>query len=385
MLPSTMGRGMGGVVATAVTALALVLVLVLGVTIGSAAAAVAGGAPPPRPGADRLAARAAGRPLSLHLVVGTETDDATGGYWVVASNGGVFSFDAPFDGSAGALPLVRPIVGMAATPDGGGYWLVASDGGIFSFGDAPFFGSMGGRPLDRPIVGMAATPGWRRVLAGRLRRRHLRLRRRRLPRLDGWAAAQPSHRGHGRHAGRRRVLAGRRRRRCLRLRRRRVLRFDRGPHPPRPGGGHGRRDRRGGYWLVAADGGVFAFGAPFAGSAAGTLRRAGCGGVVDAGRRGYRVVSADGSRLRFRRRPPPRLGRRAPAGRRDGAPSIPGTTAAMPGPPASSTQPIDGGGLHRVVRHGGHPDGVGLFGARLQLRRGHPAGSPAGRRRGPPW
>jgi hypothetical protein len=25
---------------------------------------------------------------------------------------------------------------MAATPDGGGYWLVASDGGIFSFGDA---------------------------------------------------------------------------------------------------------------------------------------------------------------------------------------------------------------------------------------------------------
>jgi hypothetical protein len=30
---------------------------------------------------------------------------------------------------------------MAATPDGGGYWLVASDGGIFTFGDAKFFGS----------------------------------------------------------------------------------------------------------------------------------------------------------------------------------------------------------------------------------------------------
>jgi hypothetical protein len=30
---------------------------------------------------------------------------------------------------------------MASTPDGGGYWLVASDGGIFSFGQAAFDGS----------------------------------------------------------------------------------------------------------------------------------------------------------------------------------------------------------------------------------------------------
>jgi hypothetical protein len=30
---------------------------------------------------------------------------------------------------------------MAATSDGGGYWLVASDGGIFNFGDAGFHGS----------------------------------------------------------------------------------------------------------------------------------------------------------------------------------------------------------------------------------------------------
>ena len=30
---------------------------------------------------------------------------------------------------------------MASTPDGGGYWLVASDGGIFTFGDAAFYGS----------------------------------------------------------------------------------------------------------------------------------------------------------------------------------------------------------------------------------------------------
>ena len=81
------------------------------------------------------------------------------GYWLVASDGGIFSFGySHFFGSMGAKPLNAPIVGMAATPDGGGYWMVASDGGIFSFGDARFFGSMGGKPLNKPIVGMAATP-----------------------------------------------------------------------------------------------------------------------------------------------------------------------------------------------------------------------------------
>jgi hypothetical protein len=34
---------------------------------------------------------------------------------------------------------------MAASPDGHGYWLVASDGGIFTFGDAGFYGSTAGR------------------------------------------------------------------------------------------------------------------------------------------------------------------------------------------------------------------------------------------------
>ena len=45
---------------------------------------------------------------------------------------------------------------MAATPDGKGYWLVASDGGIFNYGDAGFYGSAGGIHLNEPIVGMAA-------------------------------------------------------------------------------------------------------------------------------------------------------------------------------------------------------------------------------------
>ncbi len=99
---------------------------------------------------------------SLHLnqpIVGMAATPDGGGYWLVAADGGIFSFgDAAFHGSTGSLHLNQPIVGMAATPDGGGYWLVAADGGIFSFGDAAFHGSTGSLHLNQPIVGMAATP-----------------------------------------------------------------------------------------------------------------------------------------------------------------------------------------------------------------------------------
>ncbi|HEV3266750.1 MAG TPA: hypothetical protein VG014_14605, partial [Acidimicrobiales bacterium] len=92
-------------------------------------------------------------------IVGMAATPDGKGYWLVAADGGIFSFgDAVFYGSTGAMTLNKPIVGMAATPDGRGYWLLASDGGIFSFGDAAFFGSTGGMALNKPIVGMAATP-----------------------------------------------------------------------------------------------------------------------------------------------------------------------------------------------------------------------------------
>ena len=130
-------------------------------------------------------------------IVGMAVTPDGKGYWLVASDGGIFSFgDANFYGSTGAMTLNQPssvwppprtalatgwwpptaassafgdaafygsmggshlnspIVGMAVTP-GDGYWLTASDGGIFSFGDAAFYGSMGGTHLNRPIVGMA--------------------------------------------------------------------------------------------------------------------------------------------------------------------------------------------------------------------------------------
>ena len=91
-------------------------------------------------------------------VVGMAGTPDAGGYWLVASDGGVFAFgDAGFYGSTGNIALNKPIVGIAATPDGKGYWLVASDGGIFAFGDARFYGSTGNIALNKPVVGMAAT------------------------------------------------------------------------------------------------------------------------------------------------------------------------------------------------------------------------------------
>ena len=55
------------------------------------------------------------------------------------------------------MDLNKPIVTMAATPDGRGYWLVASDGGVFTYGDAAFYGSTGGMDLNRSIVANAGT------------------------------------------------------------------------------------------------------------------------------------------------------------------------------------------------------------------------------------
>ena len=97
----------------------------------------------------------------------TAQTTAAHGYWLVGSDGGIFTFgSAQFYGSTGSLSLQRPVVGMTPTGDRGGYWLVASDGGIFSFGNAGYFGSIPGlgiapagtpgatKSLNAPVVGM---------------------------------------------------------------------------------------------------------------------------------------------------------------------------------------------------------------------------------------
>ncbi|MCB0992363.1 MAG: M15 family metallopeptidase, partial [Acidimicrobiales bacterium] len=82
------------------------------------------------------------------------------GYWLAASDGGVFAFgDAPFRGSTGAILLDQPVRAMVSTPSGGGYWLAAEDGGVFAFGDAPFLGSTGGVAPTAAVVDMIALSG----------------------------------------------------------------------------------------------------------------------------------------------------------------------------------------------------------------------------------
>jgi hypothetical protein len=148
------------------------------------------------------------------------------GYWLVASDGGVFTFgDATFHGSMGGVPLVKPVQGIAPTADGGGYWLVASDGGVFTFGDATFHGSMGGVPLNAPVVGIAPTADgggyW-------------------LVALDGgiFTFGNAGYFGSASQS-----------------------------HPVAPIVGIAATPDGGGYWEVSTDGGVFAYGdAPFRGS-----------------------------------------------------------------------------------------------------------------------
>jgi hypothetical protein len=77
------------------------------------------------------------------------------GYWLVASDGGIFSFgDAGFFGSPAGAVTGRPVVGLLATPTGAGYRVATGDGQVRSFGDAPALGALPEAP-SLPVVGIA--------------------------------------------------------------------------------------------------------------------------------------------------------------------------------------------------------------------------------------
>jgi hypothetical protein len=192
-----------------------------------------------------------------------------GGYWLVGSDGGIFAFgDASFHGSTGTLHLNRPIVGMAATPDGHGYWLVASDGGVFAFGDAVFYGSTGSLHLNKPIVGMTSDNAFGYWLVA----------------SDGGVFNFGDAQFHGSTGS-------------LHLNQPMVgMAFA----PNLVAGVHGPGDFAG-YWLVAADGGIFGFGtANFFGST-GSLRLnapiVGMASTPDG--QGYWLVGSDGGVFAF--------------------------------------------------------------------------------------
>ncbi len=186
-------------------------------------------------------------------------DDPKGqGYWLVASDGGIFSFaDAGFHGSTGNIKLNQPIVGMTPTPSGRGYWMVARDGGIFSFGDAAFHGSTGNIKLNQPIVGMAATPSgsgyWLVAADGGVFAFDA-------PSL-GSAAGRSRARGGGDGADRQRRRAtgsspptGRSSTSAT------PPTSERSASWPSPSSARPPRRAAHGLWLVARDGGIFAFG-----------------------------------------------------------------------------------------------------------------------------
>ncbi len=188
------------------------------------------------------------------------TSSSVPAYWLVASDGGIFSFGgAQFHGSTGAMHLNKPIVGMAATADGGGYWLVASDGGIFNYGDAGFFGSTGSMVLNKPIVGMASTPdgGGYWLVAS-----------------DGGIFAYGDAHFYGSTGSM-------------------VLN--------QPVVGMAATADGGGYWLVASDGGIFAFGdAAFHGSTGSmVLNKPVIGMIADPNGGGYFLVASDGGIFSF--------------------------------------------------------------------------------------
>jgi hypothetical protein len=201
-------------------------------------------------------------PPSASRIVGVAGNPATGlGYWTAGSDGGVFSNgDVNFYGSAGALKLRAPIVGIASTMTGHGYWLVASDGGVFTFGDAYFAGSGVGAADPSPVVGLVP---------------------------------------YGFHTGRGYLLAhadGE------------VVQY--GPAGVSvangalwlnaPVVGIAVTPSEAGYYLVAADGGVFTFGdAQFAGSLGGIRLAAPVTGIDARFDGGYYVVAADGGVFAF--------------------------------------------------------------------------------------
>jgi hypothetical protein len=230
-----------------------VLALWAGASIGVPAPAGAAVAGAPQ-GVDRhVAAR-------VNTSVETAAVSDGGGYWLVASDGGIFSFGgAGYYGSTGSIALNKPIVGMAQTPDHGGYWLVAADGGIFSFGDAQFYGSTGGIHLNKPIVGMAATPdgkGYWLVAA------------------DGGIFAFGDAGFYGSTG-------------AISLN--------------KPIVGMATTPNGKGYWLVASDGGIFAFGdAQFYGSTGNiVLNKPIVGMAATPGGGGYWLVASDGGLFSF--------------------------------------------------------------------------------------
>ncbi len=114
--------------------------------------------------------------------------------------------------SAAGVTGTAPHRAVVPVPSGAlpGYTLAAGRRRGVRLRAAPFCGSAGGLRCTHPVVGMATAPGSRGLLARGGGRRGLRLRRRPVLRLDGRHGAGPTDGRHGGHPRRPWLLAGRR-------------------------------------------------------------------------------------------------------------------------------------------------------------------------------
>jgi hypothetical protein len=76
--------------------------------------------------------------------VGLAVDRASGGYWILNSNGAVRSFAAPADGSLAGRLHGKRAVAIAASGKAG-YLILTADGGVHPFGGASYHGSDRGK------------------------------------------------------------------------------------------------------------------------------------------------------------------------------------------------------------------------------------------------
>lgn len=161
--------------------------------------------------------------------VGIATAPGGRGYWLANASAAVRAFgpnaQRPGSFTPSSTPAT-PAVGIAAAPGGDGYWEATADGKVFASGSsAAYYGSAGGLQLKKPIVGIAAVAtgnGYDLVASD-----------------GGLFGYGPGAHFHGSLGG-------------VKLN--------------KPVVGMVVDPSTGGYWMVAADGGVFGFGAPFYGS-----------------------------------------------------------------------------------------------------------------------
>jgi SpoIID/LytB domain protein len=89
-------------------------------------------------------------------VVGIASTPGANGYWLLESNGTVLSFGAAQ--SFGQLTGASKIVGIAATADGQGYWLLGANGAVYGFGDASSYGSLNLQGQGTTAVSIVTAP-----------------------------------------------------------------------------------------------------------------------------------------------------------------------------------------------------------------------------------